>query len=93
MPSTSSRSTPSEPTLRRPIPPRSSPASTAPRFRGRVSGNLLAADQLYFVVVYHLDSTTYYPLPTRAEYLTQGGECRSRLGYDAMRHLVVAQKF
>lgn len=60
---------------------------------GPLSGNLLAADQLYFVVVYHLDSTTYYPLPTRAEYLTQGGECRSSLGYDAMRHLVVAQKF
>ena len=61
-------------------------------FHGRVDGDLLGADQLYFTVVYHADGQTYYPLPNKGEFLTQGGACRSSFGHDALRHLSIAQK-
>lgn len=61
-------------------------------FHSRVGGDLLAATQLYLVVIYHLDGRTYYPLPNRGEFLTQGTDCRSTFGQDAMRHLLIGQK-
>jgi hypothetical protein len=62
-------------------------------FHGRVDGNLPAATQLFFSVVYHADGQTYYPLPNRGEFLTQGGECRSSYGHDAMRQFLILQKW
>lgn len=62
-------------------------------FHGRVDGDLLAARQLFFSVVYHADGRTYYPLPNRGEFLTQGGECRSSYGHDAMRQFLILQKW
>ena len=62
-------------------------------FHGRVDGDLLAATQLFFSVVYHADGQTYYPLPNRGEFLTQGGECRSSYGHDAMRQFLILQKW
>ena len=62
-------------------------------FRGRLGGDLLAAGQVFFSVVYHFDGQTYGPLPNRGEHLTQGAECRSSFGEDAMRHLLVLQKW
>jgi hypothetical protein len=43
--------------------------------------------------VYHADGQTYYPFPNRGEFLTQGGNCRSSFGHDAMRHVVILQKW
>lgn len=60
-------------------------------FHGRVGGHLLAATSLYFVVIYHSDGSTYYPLPNRGEFHTQGPGCRSSFGVDALRHLVIVQ--
>ena len=51
----------------------------------------LAATSLYFVVIYHHDGSTYYPLPNRGEFLTQGPGCRSSFGMAALRHLVIVQ--
>lgn len=62
-------------------------------FHGRVDGDLLAATQLFFSVVYQADGQTYYPLPNRGEFLTQGGECRSSYGHDAMRQFLILQKW
>jgi hypothetical protein len=61
-------------------------------FHGRIEGDLLAADQLYVTAVYHADGQTYYPFPNRGESLTQGENCRSSFGHDAMRHLLILQK-
>ena len=68
-----------------------SDASGAAAFHGRVGGDLLAAASLYLVVIYHHDGSTYYPLPNRGEFLTQGPGCRSSFGVDALRHLVIGQ--
>jgi hypothetical protein len=62
-------------------------------FHGRVAGDLLAATQLSLSVVYHADGQTYYPLPNRGEFLTQGEGCRSSYGHDAMRQFLVLQKW
>jgi hypothetical protein len=62
-------------------------------FHGRVDGNLLAARQVVLAVVHHADGQTYYPFPNRGEFLTQGEACRSSFGHDAMRHLLVLQKW
>lgn len=64
-------------------------------FHGRVDGDLLAATQLFYSVVYHGDGETYYPFPNRGEFLTHenGTGCRSSFGHDAMRHLLVLQKW
>lgn len=61
-------------------------------FHGRVGGDLLGATQLYLNVIYHADGQTYYPFPNRGEYLTQGPDCRSSFGHDALRHLLIYQK-
>ena len=84
---------PSSRTLRRPD-PRSFvvDASGAAEFHGRAEGNLLGATQLLFFVIYHADGNSYYPPPNRGEYLTQGTDCRSSFGLDAMRHLTIGQK-
>jgi hypothetical protein len=63
-------------------------------FAGRLEGALLASAELVgFQIVYHADGQTYGSLPNRGEYLTQGGDCRSSYGHDAMRHLTVFQQF
>ena len=62
-------------------------------FRGRLDGNLLSADQVFFSIVYHFDGQTYGALPNRGEFNTQGENCRSSFGEDAMRHLLILQKW
>jgi hypothetical protein len=62
-------------------------------YRARVDGALLEASQLLYTVIYHFDGLTYHPFPNRGEYLTQGEECRSSFGEDAMRQLLIFQKF
>src|SRR5258708_931800 len=56
-------------------------------YRAEVDGDLLAPLQLIFEVIYHFDGHTYHPLPNHGEFLTQGGNCRSSFGEDAMRQL------
>ena len=61
-------------------------------YRGQVDGDLLAPMQLIFEVIYHSDGHTYHPLPNHGEALTQGNNCRSSYGEDAMRQLLILQK-
>lgn len=61
-------------------------------FRARVDGALLEATELQYLLIYHLDGHTYGSLPNRGEFVTQGDECRSSFGEDAMRQLIVHQK-
>jgi hypothetical protein len=60
--------------------------------RARADGALLDAYELVYEVVYHLDGQTYGSLPNRGEWLTQGAQCRSSFGEDAMRQLLVVQE-
>lgn len=62
-------------------------------FSGRIKGRVLKARQVFYTVIYHFDGQTYHPLPNRGEFLTQGENCRSSFGEDAMRQLIVFQKF
>jgi hypothetical protein len=62
-------------------------------FRGGLSGNLLTASQVFFSIVYHYDGQTWGALPNHGEFLTQGPDCRSSFGDDAMRQLLVLQKW
>lgn len=63
-------------------------------FRGQLTGALLdSAAQVFFSLVYHSDGKTYGALPNAGEFLTQGENCRSSFGEDAMRHLVILQKW
>ena len=62
-------------------------------FRGRLDGDLLAAAQVFFNVIYHFDGQTYGPLPNGGEAQTQGENCRSSFGDDAMRHLQILQQW
>ena len=41
----------------------------------------------------HADGQTYYPLPNHGEFLTQGTDCRSSFGQDALRHFQILQKW
>lgn len=70
-------------------------ATGGAEFHGRVDGDLLAAHQVFYSVVYHADGETYYPFPNRGEFFTHENEtgCRSSFGHDAMRHLLVLQKW
>lgn len=61
-------------------------------FHGRVTGDLLAAEQVFYSVVYHADGQTYYPLPNRGLFLTHDSNCRSSYGLDALRQLLIWQK-
>lgn len=62
------------------------------QYLARVDGNLLSAVKVVYNVIYHYDGHTYYPLPNRGEYLTQGSSCRSSYGVDDGRQLLIAQK-
>jgi hypothetical protein len=62
-------------------------------FTAEVDAHLFDALQVFYTVIYHFDGRTYGPLPNRGEYLTQGTSCRSSFGEDAMRQLVIFQKF
>ena len=62
-------------------------------FHGRVDGDLLDASQVFVTVVYHLFGRTSYPFPNVGEYLTHGATCRSSVGEDSMRQLIVLQKW
>ncbi len=68
-------------------------AAGAASFRARVPGALLEARQLAYTVVYHFDGRSYGDLPNRGEFQTQGENCRSSFGDDAMRQLLVFQTF
>lgn len=63
------------------------------QYRGLVDGDLFGAVQLIFEVIYHSDGQTYQSLPNRGEFLTQGANCRSSFGEDAMRQLLILQKY
>ena len=39
-----------------------------------------------------VDGNSFAPFPNRGEYLTQGPDCRSSFGHDAIRHLLIYQK-
>jgi hypothetical protein len=58
-----------------------------------VDGHLFDATQVFFSVIYHSDGVTYGELPNAGEFLTQGQSCRSSFGEDAMRQLLVLQKW
>jgi hypothetical protein len=60
-------------------------------FRGVADGDLLAPQQLFYTIIYHFDGMAYHPLPNRGEFLTQGSNCRSSFGEDAMRQLIIFQ--
>jgi hypothetical protein len=62
-------------------------------FRGHADGDLLAASQAYFTLVYHFDGLTWGSLPNHGEHATQGPDCRSSFGEDAMRQLLILQKW
>jgi hypothetical protein len=62
-------------------------------FRGNLDGNLLSANQVFFSIVYHFDGQTWGALPNHGEFNTQGENCRSSFGEDAMRQLLVLQKW
>ena len=63
-------------------------------FHGRLDGNLLeSASQVFINVIYHSNGQTYGPLPNAGESQTQGENCRSSFGDDAMRHLQILQQW
>ena len=62
-----------------------------PRLRGEWPH--AAATQLFFSVVYHADGKTYYPFPNAGEFFTQGDDCRSSYGHDAMRQFLILQEW
>ncbi len=67
----------------------------ATTFHGMIEGAPLEATQVFFSVIYHWDGQTYGDLPNRGEWhtYTQGEDCRSSFGLDAMRQLVILQKW
>jgi len=62
-------------------------------FHGGLAGNLLSATQVYFSIIYHNDGQTWGALPNHGEFNTQGADCRSSFGDDAMRQMLVLQKW
>jgi hypothetical protein len=68
-------------------------AAGAATYRGRTAGALLDATQVFFSVVYHFNGETAYPFPNVGELRTQGPNCRSSFGEDAMRQLLVLQQW
>jgi hypothetical protein len=66
--------------------------SGAANFHSQVDANLLAPAQLIFEVIYHNNGQTYGSLPNVGEFQTQGPNCRSSYGEDAMRQLFILQK-
>lgn len=63
-------------------------------YRASVAGDLLGIpnQQVFYFIIYHFDGGTYHPLPNRGEFLTQGDNCRSSFGEEAMRQLLIIQK-
>jgi hypothetical protein len=61
-------------------------------FQARLDGCLLDAMRLQLVLIYHFDGQTYGQLPNRGEYVTQGEDCRSSFGVEAMRQTLILQK-
>lgn len=63
-------------------------------YRGEAPGNILAAGQTFFTIIYHSDGMAYHPFPNIGEQLTAGGEfgCRSSFGLDAMRQLFILMR-
>jgi hypothetical protein len=62
---------------------------------GEVNRDLFTARQVFFQIVWQFSGGTSYPFPNRGELLTQvpAPECRSSFGEDAMRHLLILQKW
>jgi hypothetical protein len=58
-------------------------------YHGRADGDLFDALQVFFTVVYHFSGQTAYPFPNLGEKLY----CHSSFGEDAMRQLLVLQKW
>jgi hypothetical protein len=58
-------------------------------FLASVPGNLLAAQILEIVLIYHFDGHTYGPVPNAGE---AGNDCTSSYGIDAMRQMIIIQK-
>jgi hypothetical protein len=63
-------------------------------YEGRAPGNILAAGQTFFWVIYQSDGEADHPFPNRGEKLTAGSEagCRSSFGEDAMRQLTILMR-
>jgi hypothetical protein len=58
------------------------------KFHARVTGNLLAAQDLLIDVIYHFDGKTYGPVPNAGE---ANDNCRWSFGIDAMRQIAIVQ--
>lgn len=58
-------------------------------FLASVPGNLLAAQTLEIVPIYHFDGHTYGPVPNSGE---ANNNCTSSFGIDAMRQMIIIQK-
>jgi hypothetical protein len=63
-------------------------------YEGRAPGNILAAGQTFFWVIYQSDGEADHPFPNLGEKLTAGTEagCRSSFGDDAMRQLTILMR-
>jgi hypothetical protein len=68
-------------------------ATGAATFHARVDGALLSAQVLGYHAIYHFDGQTYGSLPNRGEFVTQGPDCRSSFGDDAMRQIAIIQNY
>jgi len=58
-------------------------------FLASIPGNLLAAQILEIVLIYHFDGHTYGPVPNSGE---ASNNCTSSYGIDAMRQMIIIQK-
>ena len=70
------------------------PDSGMATYEGRAPGNILAAGQTFFWVIYQSDGEADHPFPNLGEKLTAGTEagCRSSFGHDAMRQLIILMR-
>jgi hypothetical protein len=70
------------------------PADGTATYLGEAPGNILAAGQTFFTIIYHSDGAAYHPFPNLGEQQTAGGEfgCRSSFGLDAMRQLIILMR-
>jgi len=62
-------------------------------FTSRIEDNPFAAVQVFVALVFHSDGQTYGSLPNHGEFNTQGSNCRSSFGEDAMRQLLILQQW
>jgi hypothetical protein len=69
-------------------------ASGSASYHGVADADLFGANQVFVTVVYHfLGRVSTYPFPNLGELQTQGPNCHSSFGEDAMRQLIVLQKW